>query len=67
MDEADRLQITDPGRAAAVWAQVDRELTDLAPSVPFVSLRYVDFTSARVGGYQFNPDLGPLFDQLWVR
>jgi peptide/nickel transport system substrate-binding protein len=66
MDEADRLQISDPARAARVWATVDREVTDLAPSVEFVSLRWADFTSARVGDYQYSSRSGVLLDQLWV-
>jgi YVTN family beta-propeller protein len=67
MDEADRLQISDPRGADKVWASVDHEITNLALSVPFVSLRNLDFTSARVGDYQFSPDLGTLIDQFWVR
>ena len=67
MDQADRLQISDPGSAARVWARVDHEITDLAPWVPFISLRFADFTSARVGDYQYNPKSGILLDQLWVR
>lgn len=67
MDEADRLQISDPARAAKVWATVDREITDLAPSVQLVSLRWVDFTSARVGNYEYSAKSGALLDQFWVR
>ena len=26
-----------------------------------------DFISQRVGNYQYNPQLGVLLDQLWVR
>jgi hypothetical protein len=26
-----------------------------------------DFVSARVGNYQYHPQLGVLLDQLWVR
>jgi hypothetical protein len=45
---------------------VDREITDLAPWVPLASLRFADFTSARVGNYQYSP-AGILLDQPWVR
>jgi hypothetical protein len=45
----------------------DREITDLAPWVPFASLRFADFTSTRAGDYQYNPARGILLDQLWVR
>ena len=67
MNQADQLQISNPQAAATVWATVDREITDLAPWVPLVSLRFADFTSARVGDYQYNPIWGILLDQLWVR
>jgi peptide/nickel transport system substrate-binding protein len=66
MSQADQLQVSDPQAAAQVWAEVDREITDLAPWVPFVSLRFADFTSARVGNYQYSP-AGILLDQFWVR
>ncbi len=67
MNQADQLQISSPQAAAQVWAQVDHEITYLAPWVPFVSLRFADFTSARAGDYQYNPIWGILLDQLWVR
>jgi YVTN family beta-propeller protein len=67
MNRADQLQISDPQAAAKVWATVDEEITRLAPWVPFVSLDFADFTSARVGNYQDNPMWGILLDQLWVR
>jgi DNA-binding SARP family transcriptional activator len=67
MSQADQLQVSDPQAAAQVWAKVDREITDLAAWVPLLSLRFADFTSARVGDYQYNPVWGILLDQLWVR
>ena len=67
MDRADQLQMSNPQAAARLWVRVDREVTSLAPWVPFVSLNTADFTSARVGDYQYNPIWGILLDQLWVR
>jgi YVTN family beta-propeller protein len=67
MDQADQLQTSNPQAAADIWAKVDQEITDLAVWVPFVGLRFADFTSARVGDYQYNPIWGILLDQLWVR
>jgi ABC-type oligopeptide transport system substrate-binding subunit len=67
MNQADQLQLTNPQAAAKMWAIVDREITYLAPWVPFVSLNATDFTSARVGDYQYNPIWGILLDQLWIR
>jgi YVTN family beta-propeller protein len=67
ISQADQLQVSDPQAAGQAWAKVDHEITDLAPWVPLVSLRFADFTSARVGDYQYNPVWGILLDQLWVR
>jgi peptide/nickel transport system substrate-binding protein len=67
MSQADQLQVSNFPTAGPVWAKVDREITDLAPWVPFASLRAADFTSVRVGNYQYNPIWGILLDQLWVR
>jgi len=67
ISQADQLQTSDPQAAARVWAAVDREVTNLALWVPFVSLRWADFTSARVGDYQYSPASGIMLDQLWVR
>ena len=53
--------------ATQLWAQADRQYTDQAPVVPFVTPSVTDFVSHRVGDYQYNPQLGVLIDQLWVR
>ncbi len=58
---------TDPQAANDLWGKIDRMVTDRAPYVPLMNPRRVDYVSARVGNYQFNPQLGTLFDQLWVR
>ncbi len=67
MNRAGQLQTSNPQAAARVWATVDHEVTYLAPWVSFASLRFADFTSGRVGDYQYNPIWGILLDQLWVR
>jgi hypothetical protein len=67
MNQAEQLQLSSPQAAAKVWATVDREVTYLAPWVPFASLDADDFTSVRVGDCQYNPIWGILLDQLWVR
>jgi YVTN family beta-propeller protein len=53
--------------AAALWAKADRQFTDQAPQVDLVTPSITDFVSSRVGNYQYNPQLGVLLDQLWVR
>jgi YVTN family beta-propeller protein len=67
MNRADSQQATDPARAAATWAAVDRAVTFAAPWVTLANLNNVDFLSARVTNYQYNPFLGVLLDQLQIR
>ncbi len=61
------LQARDPAAAAKLWAEVDRDATDLAALVPTYTPRSVDLVSKRVGNYQHHPLFGTLLDQLWVR
>jgi hypothetical protein len=67
MNIADRQQATGPPQAAATWAAVDRAVSFAAPWVTLANLKNVDFLSARVTDYQYNPFLGVLLDQLQVR
>jgi hypothetical protein len=60
MNRADSQQATDPAQAAATWAAVDRAVTFAAPWVTLANLNNVDFLSARVTNYQYNPFLGVL-------
>ena len=60
-------QATNPAAAAALWAQLDQKLTDLAIWVPTVTPNEIDFLSSRVRNYQFNPAWGALIDQFWIR
>jgi YVTN family beta-propeller protein len=64
---ARELEAVDPRVANDLWARIDRMVTDRAPYVPLFNPRRVEYVSARVGNYQFNPQLGTLYDQLWVR
>jgi peptide/nickel transport system substrate-binding protein len=61
------LQAQDQGAAAKLWAEVDRDTTNLAAVVPTHTLRNIDLVSKRVGNYQHHPLFGVLLDQLWVR
>jgi ABC-type transport system substrate-binding protein len=67
IDEAAALQQTDPSRATALWAKLDRELTDLAPWAVTALRGQIDLVSARVGNYQHSPQSGILIDRLWVK
>jgi peptide/nickel transport system substrate-binding protein len=50
-----------------LWARADRQITDQAPFVSFVTPSINDFVSHRVGNYTYNAEFGVLIDQLWVR
>jgi ABC-type oligopeptide transport system substrate-binding subunit len=67
VDRALRLQQSDPARANALWAELDRQATDLGAWVPLFNVYGADFLAKRVGNYQYNPAIGVLLDQLWVR
>jgi peptide/nickel transport system substrate-binding protein len=67
MNLADAQQETNPAQAAATWAAVDKAVTFAAPWVPLANLNNVDFLSARVTNYQYNPFFGILLDQLQIR
>ncbi len=67
MQEATMLELDNPGKAAALWAAIDRQLTDDAIWVPTVTTRDVDLTSGRLRNYLYNPVWGFLADQSWVR
>ena len=65
--EAARGQATGLVSANLLWAKLDRELVDRAVLAPLLSERAAVVVSRRVGNYQFNPQWGPLLDQMWVR
>jgi peptide/nickel transport system substrate-binding protein len=62
-----RQQSADPAAAAKLAARIDRELVLAAPWVPLFTPRIADFTSARVGNFQWNAWSQVLLEQLWVR
>jgi YVTN family beta-propeller protein len=66
MNLADSQQTADPVQAASTWAAVDRAVTSAAPWVTLAIMNNVDFLSARVTNYQYNPWWGILLDQLQV-
>jgi ABC-type transport system substrate-binding protein len=65
IERALRLQTTDPAKAGAAWAAVDRQIVDEAPIVGLLVPEGVDLVSRRVGNYQRNP-WGVILSQLWV-
>jgi len=67
MKRAASLQAQDPPAATLLWQEVERDLLAQAPIVPTANRRNADFTAARVGNYQYNPQWGVLLSQLWVQ
>jgi len=67
MDKAEVLGETNQTAANNLWAQVDHEVTDQAPWVDMYNPKQIDFLSARVHGYVWNPQLFILFDQQWIK
>jgi peptide/nickel transport system substrate-binding protein len=61
------LEVADPGAASRIWRRVDHDVVRLAPWVFMQNELQTTLVSRRVGNYQYNPQWGPLLDQLWVR
>ena len=53
--------------ANAKWAQVDRAVMAQAPVAPLFTPKIIDFTSKRVGNYQFSRQFYMLISQLWTK
>jgi peptide/nickel transport system substrate-binding protein len=66
IERALSLQATDPAKAGAAWAAVDRQIVDQAPAIGLLVPQGVDLVSKRVGNYQRNPVWGIILSQLWV-
>jgi YVTN family beta-propeller protein len=66
IEHALSLQTTDPAKAGAAWAAVDRQIVDQAPAIGLVVPQGVELVSKRVGNYQRNPVWGVILSQLWV-
>ena len=62
-----QAQGADPSAEKALAAAIDRKVMAQAPWVPLWTPKLVDFTSRRVGNYQYNPYVFQLLDQLWVK
>jgi peptide/nickel transport system substrate-binding protein len=67
MTQAENLGVTNPTSANNIWTQVDHAVTDQAPWVAYFNPKQIDFLSARVHGYQWNPQWYILIDQQWLK
>ena len=64
---AGELEATDQAAATRLWSTIDRRIIDQAPWIPLVDLRSNELVSRRLGNYTWNPQIGFLIDQAWVR
>jgi peptide/nickel transport system substrate-binding protein len=67
MRAASALQARDPQRAAALWAQVDRDVVDRAYWVPTVNAHAPELVSARLRNFEYNPIWDFIASQAWLR
>ncbi|HEX3930912.1 MAG TPA: ABC transporter substrate-binding protein [Nocardioides sp.] len=67
MDAANTLGVTSPSAANTQWGTIDEDYMKESPLVPLITPKLVDFTSSRVGHYQFSLQYYMLVDQLWVQ
>lgn len=67
MNDALTLSVTDPKKAEASWAAVDKMVTDAAPVAPLFQPRHADLISTRVGNYVWSDQSHMLFNQAWVK
>ena len=54
-------------QANAKWAAVDKAVMTAAPTAPLLTPKLIDFTSKRVGNYQFSKQFYMIVSQLWTK
>ncbi|MEU0068683.1 ABC transporter substrate-binding protein [Streptomyces sp. NPDC006332] len=67
MQTALKAARTDQKSADQQWGTIDQELMAQSPVVPLINPKLIDFTSKRVGDYQFSKQFYMLVGQLWVK
>jgi peptide/nickel transport system substrate-binding protein len=67
IERAARIPTEDSAASHQAWVEVDHAITDRAPIVPLANPNDFDFVSERLGNYQYNPQWGLLFAQVWVQ
>lgn len=67
MEQALKLGITDQVAADKLWAEIDKDVTDLAPAAPLFTPKHVDFVSKRLGNFIFNAQFYWVISQAWVK
>jgi peptide/nickel transport system substrate-binding protein len=67
MQQALISERTSMDKANAIWAKVDQASMKQAAVAPLITPKLIDFTSKRVGNYQFSKQFYMLVSQLWVK
>jgi peptide/nickel transport system substrate-binding protein len=67
MQDALLTERTSMETANTKWAQVDQAVMAKAPVAPLFTPKLIDFTSKRVGNYQFSKQFYMLVSQLWTK
>ena len=67
MQQALATERTSMDQANSLWTKVDQAVMKQAPIAPLITPKLIDFTSSRVGNYQFSKQFYMLVDQLWVQ
>jgi peptide/nickel transport system substrate-binding protein len=67
MQHALSTERTSMDKANQEWGQIDQAISKQAPTAPLFTPKLIDFTSKRVGNYQFSKQFYMLVGQLWVK
>jgi peptide/nickel transport system substrate-binding protein len=67
IEEATRMQVTDLQASHDLWTELEQDLVDLATMVPLRDTIATSLVSERLENYQFHPQWGPLYEQMWLR
>lgn len=67
MHAALKLEQTSETKANALWAKIDKQVTDAAPMATMFTPKHIDFVSKRVGNFVFSKQFYWLVDQSWVQ
>ncbi|MEO7745303.1 MAG: ABC transporter substrate-binding protein, partial [Actinomycetota bacterium] len=67
MKDALVTERTSMDEANAKWGAVDKAVMTAAPVAPLLTPKLIDFTSKRVGNYQFSKQFYMLVSQLWTK
>ena len=67
MQRALSLAATDEPAAERLWAGIDHDVTDRAPSTTLFQINWLDLVSARVGHFRFSPLFHVILSQVWVQ